>query len=35
MWYFRGREQAEALARDYAARGHRQSHDVENALQLK
>lgn len=29
MWYFREREQAEAVARDYAARGHRQTYEVE------
>jgi len=31
MWYFRQREVAEAVARDYAARGHRQSYEVESA----
>ncbi len=29
MWYFREREAAEAVARDYAARGHRQTYEVE------
>lgn len=29
MWYFREREQAEAVARDYAARGHKQTYEVE------
>lgn len=28
MWYFRERETAEAVARDYTARGHRQMYDV-------
>lgn len=32
MWYFRAQEQAEAVARDYAARGHRQSYAVERVL---
>lgn len=31
MWYFREREQAEAVARDYAARGHKQSYEVDHA----
>ncbi len=31
MWYFRARVQAEAVARDYAARGHRQTYEVEHA----
>lgn len=30
MWYFRERETAEAVARDYAARGHKQTYEVEN-----
>lgn len=30
MWYFREQGQAAAVARDYAARGHKQSYDVEN-----
>lgn len=29
MWYFRERAAAEAVARDYAARGHRQTYEVE------
>lgn len=29
MWYFREREAAEAVARDYAARGHKQTYEVE------
>lgn len=29
MWYFRKREMAEAVARDYAARGHKQTYEVE------
>ena len=29
MWYFREREVAEAVARDYAARGHKQTYEVE------
>jgi len=28
MWYFREREVAEAVARDYAARGHKQMYEV-------
>lgn len=28
MWYFREPRQAEAVAKDYAARGHKQSYDV-------
>ena len=32
MWYFREREAAESIARDYAARGHKQLYYVENAL---
>ena len=32
MWYFREREQAETVARDYAARGHRQTYEVERVL---
>ena len=31
MWYFREREAAEAVARDYAARGHKQTYEVERA----
>lgn len=31
MWYFREREVAQAVARDYAARGHRQTYEVERA----
>ena len=31
MWYFREREAAEAVARDYAARGHKQTYAVERA----
>ncbi len=30
MWYFRERETAEAVARDYAARGHKQTYEVGN-----
>lgn len=29
MWYFREREAAEAVARDYAGRGHKQTYEVE------
>jgi len=29
MWYFRERVQAEVVARDYAARGHKQTYEVE------
>jgi len=29
MWYFRERELAEAVARDYAGLGHKQSYEVE------
>lgn len=29
MWFFRERELAEAVARDYAARGHKQSYEVQ------
>jgi len=29
MWYFRERDAAEAVARDYAARGHKQTYEVE------
>lgn len=32
MWYFREREVAESVARDYAARGHKQTYYVENSL---
>jgi hypothetical protein len=32
MWFFREREAAESVARDYAARGHKQLYFVEHAL---
>lgn len=32
MWYFREREAAESVARDYAARGHKQLYFVAHAL---
>jgi hypothetical protein len=32
MWYFREREVAEAVARDYTARGHKQTYYVERVL---
>lgn len=32
MWYFREREVAEAVARDYTARGHKQTYYVERGL---
>jgi hypothetical protein len=32
MWYFRERGRAEAVANDYAARGHRQSYEVERVV---
>jgi hypothetical protein len=28
MWYFRARDAAERVARDYAARGHKQTYEV-------
>lgn len=32
MWYFSEREQAEVVARDYAARGHKQTYEVERVI---
>jgi len=32
MWYFRERDVAERVVRDYAARGHRQTYEVEHAV---
>lgn len=32
MWYFREREVAEAVARDYAGRGHRQTYEVDRVF---
>jgi hypothetical protein len=32
MWYFRERGRAEAVAKGYAARGHRQSYEVERVV---
>lgn len=32
MWYFHERQQADVVARDYAARGHKQTYEVERVL---